>query len=495
MGFETVENINFEADYFEEFDKELALKYYVLTARHETVPCIVITQKYLSKSIQYLNKITFTYPVYLTDESSFDNLYNKFLENRMDDKGGIEETKLEEDEDDFELKDLIGLSQDILSDENAAPIIKMVNAIFYQAIKKGATDIHIEPHENRAEIRYRVDGVLVKQMDIEKNIFNLVSSRIKVISNLDISEKRIPQDGRTSVMITSKKLDIRVSVLPTYYGERVVMRILMSSDHIPTLEALGFADDLTEVFKQILKHSYGMMLVTGPTGSGKSTTLHSFLQQISTPDKNVITVEDPVEYNAHNISQVQVNEKVGLTFSGALRSILRQDPDVVMVGEIRDQDTAEIAIRAAMTGHFVFSTLHTNTSTSAITRLEDMGVEKFLVTSSVIGVLAQRLVRKLCECKEKDNEHYEEFGLSGDIYKAKGCNQCNFTGYVGRRSVGELFILDDETKKFLKNSPSDQELREFAIDRGMITISERLKRLVRNGETSMVEAIRIGIKE
>ena len=490
--FETLENVDFKPAIIEEWDKDLALKYFVLTAEYQNETIIVIFEKYLSKSLQFLSKLDEEYKIYLTDEKSFENLYHKFLESKMD-NNEIEEVQVEEEE--FDLGDLLGATQDLLSDENAAPVIKMVNAIFYQAIKKGATDIHIEPYENKGDIRYRIDGVLVKQMDVDKKVYNLITSRIKVISNLDISEKRIPQDGRTSVTISGNKLDIRVSLLPTYYGERVVMRILMGSEHIPTLESLGFEDDLTEKFQQILKHSYGMFLVTGPTGSGKSTTLHSFIQQIATPDKNIITVEDPVEYNANNISQVQVNEKVGLTFASALRSILRQDPDVIMLGEIRDKETADISIRAAMTGHFVFSTLHTNTATASITRLADMGIEPFLITSTVLGVLAQRLVRILCECKEEDNEDYSELGITNKVYKAKGCSKCNFTGYKGRKAIGELFIIDRDVKQLLKQNPTEQELRDFAKKRGMITIQDRLKTMVENGITSMNEAIRIGIKE
>jgi general secretion pathway protein E len=490
--FEKLEDVNFEPVELENWDKELALKYFVLTAKYDNENVIIIYEKYLSKSLQFISKLEEEYPIYLTDEKSFENLYHKFLESKMD-STEIKEVEVEEDE--FDLGDLLGASQDLLSDENAAPVIKMVNAIFYQAIKKGATDIHIEPYENKADIRYRIDGVLVKQMDVDKKVHNLITSRIKVISNLDISEKRIPQDGRTSVTVSGNKLDIRVSLLPTYYGERVVMRILMGSEHIPTLESLGFTDDLTEQFKDILKHSYGMFLVTGPTGSGKSTTLHSFIQQIASPDKNIITVEDPVEYNANNISQVQVNEKVGLTFASALRSILRQDPDVIMLGEIRDKETADIAIRAAMTGHFVFSTLHTNTATASIPRLEDMGIEHFLITSTVLGVLAQRLVRILCDCKVEDNEDYSELGINSKVYKAKGCAKCNFTGYKGRRAIGELFVIDRDVKQFLKHSPTEQEVRDFAIKKGMITIQERLKKLVEDGVTSMAEAVRIGIKE
>ena len=258
-------------------------------------------------------------------------------------------------------------------------------------------------HEFKAEVRYRVDGVLTKHIELDKNIMSLVISRIKVISNLDISEKRIPQDGRTQIKIAGKTLDIRVSILPTFYGERVVMRILMQSEDILSVQELGFPSYITEELEKVLQNSYGMVLVTGPTGSGKSTTLHSLLHQVVSEEKNIITVEDPVEYKSNEFSQIQVNTKVGLTFASGLRSILRQDPDIIMVGEIRDSETASIAVQSALTGHLLFSTLHTNRAPAAITRLIDMGVEKFLISSSLLAVLAQRLVRKLCdECKCED---------------------------------------------------------------------------------------------
>jgi general secretion pathway protein E len=319
---------------------------------------------------------------------------------------------------------------------------------------------------------------------LDKNVIALIVNRIKVISNLDISERRIPQDGRTLVKIANKSLDIRVSILPTYNGERVVMRILMDSSHIPSLEALGFDRDLTEKFRHLLSHSNGMILVTGPTGSGKSTTLHSFLQTIATPEKNIITIEDPVEYKTDSINQIQVNTKTGLTFSLGLRSILRQDPDVVMVGEIRDTETAKIAIQSALTGHLLLSTLHTNNTTAAITRLVDMGIEEFLISSTLLGVLAQRLVRKLCvKCKEKDNKYF----------KAKGCKYCNFTGYDGRVAVGELFLVDDDVKKMLKEDKKDFEMREAMQKKGMVLLKEKLEALVEEGITSQEEALRVGM--
>jgi len=342
-----------------------------------------------------------------------------------------------------------------------------------------------------------------------KHITNLIINRIKVISNLDISEKRIPQDGRTQIKIAKKTTDIRVSIIPTYYGEKAVLRLLMQSDDIPSLKELGFNEDITKGFKELLEHSYGMILVTGPTGSGKSTTLHSFLQTIASPEKNIITVEDPVEYKADNINQIQVNPKVGLTFANALRSILRQDPDIIMVGEIRDKETATIAIQAALTGHLMLSTLHTNNAPATITRLMDMGIEPFLIASSLIGVLSQRLVRILCECKEEDNskESFEEIekiirkfpNLNRykikKLYKAKGCPKCNFTGYKKRKAVGELFIMNDDTKELIAKGTNDTELKNEMIKHGMKTLKENIFELLISGETSLNEAIRTGLKD
>jgi general secretion pathway protein E len=302
---------------------------------------------------------------------------------------------------------------------------------------------------------------------------------------------------------------VRVSILPTYFGEKAVMRLLMESDEIPSLEELGFDSTITEGFKELLEHSYGMILVTGPTGSGKSTTLHSFLQTIATPEKNIITVEDPVEYKADNINQIQVNQKVGLTFASALRSILRQDPDIIMVGEIRDRETATIAIQSALTGHLMLSTLHTNNAAATITRLMDMGIEPFLIASSLIGVLSQRLVRILCDCKIEDEskESFKEIEKIqkkfpnlqkykiDKIYKANGCPKCNFTGYKKRKVVGELFIMNDEVKELIAKGTNDIELKNTMIKNGMKTLKENLLELLIKGETSLKEAVRVGLKD
>ncbi len=497
-------DLDLSPEYVEGVDIDLAIKNSLLFTKIDGKRYVVLNKNNLIDSFNYLSKLDIDMPLAFLDDDSYERLYHKFLEAKREEELSStinEDSESELLEEDISLTDFLQTSSDILTSEESAPIIKFVNSLFYQAIKKGASDIHIEMHETRGVVRFRIDGVLVKHVDLDKNIIALVISRIKVISNLDISEKRIPQDGRTQIKIAGKGLDIRVSVLPTYYGERVVMRILMESSHIPTLENLGFKEDLTKEFKKLLEHSHGMILVTGPTGSGKSTTLHTFLQLVATPDKNIITIEDPVEYKADNINQIQVNTKTGLTFASGLRSILRQDPDVVMVGEIRDRETAEIAIQAALTGHLMLSTLHTNNAAAAITRLVDMGLDDFLITSSLLGVLAQRLVRKLCpKCKEEDSlpkDIKEKFGIEGDplIYKEKGCKECNFTGFVGRRAVGELLLMDDDVKMMLKNQMTDFEIRDAMREKGMHTIPQRLLELLLAGETSLKEVIRVGLND
>ncbi len=503
LSVEPIHNTDLEPLEIEGKDISVALKNYALFTTMDDESVVCVNDRYIAPAFEYISKEASGFRVEFLDEESYDRLYNRFLELRTDrelvsiDKNAEEEVV----EEDMNLAEFLRNSSDILTSEESAPIIKFVNSLFYQAVKKRSSDIHIEMHEFKGEVRFRIDGILVRHIELEKSILNLVISRIKVISNLDISEKRIPQDGRTQVKIAGRTLDIRVSILPTYYGERVVMRILMDSEDIPTLEELGFADDIVEDLSQILKYSHGIILVTGPTGSGKSTTLHAFLQKLTSPEKNIITVEDPVEYKADNINQIQVNSKVGLSFAAGLRSILRQDPDIVMVGEIRDSETASIATQAALTGHLVLSTLHTNNATSSITRLADMKIEPFLISSSLLAVLAQRLVRLLCEeCKEEDTlaeEFSKEFNLPQDakIFKSKGCKCCNYTGYEGRRAVGEIFILDDEIKTLLKETTNDHQIRSLARQKGLISLSDRLKKLLLSGQTSMDEALRVGIKD
>ena len=503
MKLALLEDVNLEPLIEDGIDYSQALKHNLLFATIGREKAAIVSKENLAGALNHKARIGNDYKVYLVDDESFERLKNKFLEIQTSSEFEQMQSSASEEliEAESELLEFIQNSQNLLSSEESAPIIKLVNSLFFQAIKKGASDIHIEMHERRGEVRFRIDGALKKHLDLEKSVTNLVINRIKVISNLDISEKRIPQDGRTQVVISGKTLDIRVSVLPTYHGERVVMRILMQSESIPTLEELGFPEDITKAFYKLLNHSHGMILVTGPTGPGKSTTLHSFLQHIASPDKNIITVEDPVEYNADHINQIQVNDKVGLTFAAGLRSILRQDPDVVMVGEIRDKETAQIAIQAALTGHLLLSTLHTNDATSSLTRLMDMGIEDYLLSSTLIGVLAQRLTRKLCpHCKVPTmlpQNTIKELNLNPKAiyYKAVGCKHCDFTGYSGRKAVGELFIMSDDVKELMKRGLNDHEIREVMKKQGMKTISDRLKDMMEMGLTSYEEALRVGIMD
>jgi len=501
MNFSEIHNLDLIPNEIEGYEN--ALKNFTLFTKIDNNEVAAVAKEHMAVSFDYLSKQEYEHEVVFLNDISFERLYNRFLEVKTDKEMAKIQSEQEDamvEEDDMSIAEFLKTSSDILTSEESAPIIKFVNSLFYQAIKRKSSDIHIEMHEFKGEVRYRVDGVLSKHIELDKNIMSLVISRIKVISNLDISEKRIPQDGRTQVKIAGRTLDVRVSALPTFYGERIVMRILMQSSDIPRLEGLGFAIDTTKELEKLLSHTHGMILVTGPTGSGKSTTLHSLLQRIVTPEKNIITVEDPVEYKSDEINQIQVNSKVGLTFASGLRSILRQDPDVIMVGEIRDKETAQISIQAALTGHLVFSTLHTNTATASITRLVDMGVERFLISSSLLGVLAQRLVRKLCKhCKEEDiiAEYFaSEFGLplGEKIYKSAGCRQCNYTGYSGRTAVGELFVINDTVRQYLKKDVDDAQLQILAVENSMIPLSTQLKQMLLEGETSMNEAVRIGLK-
>lgn len=501
MNINEIHNLNL-VPFDEANNYTTALKNYVLYTKIDELVVIALSRDYMSISFDYLSKLDSKEEIVFLDDISFEKLYNKFLEIKTDKEMSAIQQEQEDatlSDDDFSVSEFLKVGSDILTSEESAPIIKFVNSLFYQAIKKKSSDIHIEMHEFKAEVRYRVDGVLTKHIELDKNIMSLVISRIKVVSNLDISEKRVPQDGRTQIKVAGKTLDIRVSILPTFYGERVVMRILMQSEDILSIKELGFPSYITDELESVLGNSYGMVLVTGPTGSGKSTTLHSLLHQVVSEEKNIITVEDPVEYKSNEFSQIQVNTKVGLTFAAGLRSILRQDPDIIMVGEIRDAETASIAVQSALTGHLLFSTLHTNRAPAAITRLIDMGVEKFLISSSLLAVLAQRLVRSLCpDCKERDDSlaSHKLFGFDSNktIYKPVGCKSCNFTGYKGRVAIGELFIINDEIKEYLKTDVDDNTLMKMALKSGMISLDKQLKMMLENGDTSVSEVVRIGIK-
>jgi type IV pilus assembly protein PilB len=382
-----------------------------------------------------------------------------------------------------------------------APVVKLVNVILDQAIREGASDIHIEPHRNGVHVRYRIDGVLHDVMSPPKNLRAALTSRIKIVANLDIAERRKPQDGRIHLKVDGRDIDLRVSTLPTMFGEKVVMRILDQSNALISLNRLGMASDVQAKWEELATKPYGMILVTGPTGSGKTTTLYATLSKINTLDKNIITVEDPVEYQLPRINQVQVNPKAGLTFATGLRSILRQDPDVIMVGEIRDRETAEIAVQAALTGHLVLSTLHTNDAPSAFTRLVDMGIEPFLVTSSVIGVLAQRLARQICpKCKEAyrpprdavrrlSEELAEEDGLV--LYRGAGCDHCRQTGYKGRIGVYELLVVTDRIRELVVRRAPANEVRDAARSEGFRTMRDDGVQKVLEGVTTIEEILRV----
>ncbi|NMP30431.1 type II secretion system ATPase GspE [Thalassotalea sp. M1531] len=369
----------------------------------------------------------------------------------------------------YSLADEMTETEDLLENEDDAPIIKLINAMLSEAIKENASDIHIETFEQVLQIRFRIDGVLREVLKPNRKLASLLVSRIKVMAKLDIAEKRIPQDGRISLRIAGRAVDVRVSTMPTGHGERVVLRLLDKNAARLDLQDLGMTNANREKFSNLIDKPHGIILVTGPTGSGKSTTLYAGLSQIDHRERNVLTVEDPIEYAIEGIGQTQVNTKVDMTFARGLRAILRQDPDVVMVGEIRDLETAQIGVQASLTGHLVLSTLHTNTAAGAITRMEDMGVEPFLLSSSLLGVLAQRLVRTLCpHCKEShlaDEEELNILGLSEGhqqtIYRATGCPECNFKGYKGRTGIHELLSVDDKVRELIHNGKGEQAIEKF----------------------------------
>ena len=373
--------------------------------------------------------------------------------------------------------------EDLLEAANDAPIIRMLNALLTQAAKDGASDIHIEPYERSSSVRFRVDGTLREVVQPNKALHAALISRLKIMAELDIAEKRLPQDGRISLRIGGRAIDVRVSTLPSAHGERAVLRLLDKGDTRFTLEALGMSGDTLEKFNRLIQQPHGIVLVTGPTGSGKTTTLYAALARMDTATTNVLTVEDPIEYELPGIGQTQVNPKIDLTFAKALRAILRQDPDVIMIGEIRDFETAQIAIQASLTGHLVLATLHTNDAPSAVTRLIDMGVEPFLLSSSLLGVLAQRLVRRLCPvCKTQDDR---------GRWHPVGCPACGLSGYKGRTGVYELMVADDKIRALIHSRAAESQLFVAAEQAGMRTMRDDGERLVQAGVTSLEEVLRV----
>ena len=389
--------------------------------------------------------------------------------------------------------------QDLLDSADEAPIIRLVNSLMFRAVKQKTSDIHIEPFEKDLIVRFRIDGVLYDVMHPPKKAYAAISSRIKIMANLNIAEKRLPQDGRIRIKIAGKDIDIRVSTVPTAYGESIVMRLLDKSHVVLDMEKLGIGGKVLQQMREMTSRSHGIVLVTGPTGSGKTTTLYAALSELNTPDVKIITCEDPIEYQLDGINQIPVNPKIELTFAAGLRAILRQDPDVILVGEIRDKETAEIAVQAALTGHIVLSTLHTNDSASSVTRLIDMGVEPFLVASSVLGILAQRLLRTVCrDCAKKYTPTEAELQQAGltvedlkgkQLYRAVGCPNCLNTGYIGRMGIHELLILDEDLRSIIMKSVDATLLKKAAMARGMMTLREDGIQKAIRGLTTLEEVL------
>ena len=389
---------------------------------------------------------------------------------------------------------------DLLDTEDSAPVIKLVNTLLFKAVKERASDIHIEPYEKELTVRFRVDGTLYSVFKPPKSLQNAIISRIKIMADLDIAEKRLPQDGRIHLRLAGKDIDIRLSAIPTAFGERLVLRLQDRTQVLLALNDLGFSRANLKAFNKLLGNSYGIVLITGPTGSGKSTTLYGALNQMNSIDRNIITVEDPVERRIKGIGQIQVNAKIGLTFASGLRSILRQDPNIIMVGEIRDIETMKIAINASLTGHLVLSTIHTNDSASVFPRLIDMGGEPFLIATSILGVVAQRLVRVLClDCRQaykptkKDiaflSSEKPNIKIPAQIFKAKGCSKCEFKGYLGRTMIQEILVTDEDIRTLIMKQKDSHSIKKLSLEKGMVTFRQNGIEKVCKGQTTVEEVL------
>lgn len=441
-------------------------------------------------------------PIYLRelDSEAFESALNRAYERGVSQAMQIVDD-LDESQDLAELAQKLPQIADLLESEDDAPIVRLINALLSQAVREGASDIHIEPFETRSVVRLRIDGVLRDILEPQQALHGVIVSRVKIMARLDIAEKRLPQDGRITLRLAGRPVDVRVSTLPTAHGERVVMRLLDKQVGRLNLTGLGMAKQTLTSLDRLIHLPHGILLVTGPTGSGKTTTLYAALSQLDTDHNNIMTVEDPIEYDLDGIGQTQINTKIDLSFAHALRSILRQDPDIIMIGEIRDLETAQIAVQASLTGHLVLATLHTNDSVGAVTRLVDIGVEPFLVASSLVGVLAQRLVRKLCPaCRrphEPDAKETELLGLGQAktkktrIYLPLGCAECLHTGYHGRTGIFELLTVDDTLRSLIHDGAGEGKLRNHARAQGMQTLREDGLRWVTDGTTSLEEVLRV----
>lgn len=397
----------------------------------------------------------------------------------------------------YDVQDISDFDDELLHEINNAPVVRLVNSIIKQAVKSSASDIHIEPFEDTLRVRFRIDGDLQEIMNPSKTTHSAIVTRIKIMGKMNIAEKRLPQDGRIEIVVDDKDIDLRISALPTVYGEKIVIRLLDRSNFLMARTDLGFTKENEKLFESIIRNPNGIILVTGPTGSGKTTTLYTILRELNQINKNIITVEDPVEYRLPGVNQVPVNIKAGLNFANALRSILRQDPDTIMIGEIRDTETAQIAVRAAITGHLVLSTMHTNDTASTVARFTNMGIEPYMVSSAIIGVVAQRLIRKICiSCKEKYIPSESEKSLLniGDdvlLYRGKGCSYCNDTGYKGRTAIHEIMPIVKELRMMIDNRESADVIREVARKNGTVSLYDNCRELVLNGITTIDEMLKV----
>lgn len=467
----------------------------VLPYKEEQERVVVLTTNPLNhKALEDL-RVKFGKKIYplATTSARIQDAINRVYEKSTAALEGLDDIEGEEVDLDDPVIDLLE------SGDDDAPVIKLVNTLLFRAVKEKASDIHVEPYERDMVVRFRIDGVLFDIFKPPKKLQNAITSRIKVMGNLNIAEKRLPQDGRIPLKLAGKDIDVRLSSVPTAFGERLVLRLQDRSNVVLELEQLGFSQDSLKKLDDILEKTYGIMLVTGPTGSGKSTTLYAALSKINKPDINIITVEDPVEQRIHGVGQIQVNSKIGLTFASGLRSILRQDPDVVMIGEIRDLETAEIAINASLTGHLVLSTLHTNDTAGAFPRLIDMGCEPFLIATSILAVVAQRLVRVLCpHCKEghiptdvelRSLDLTREQVRGAMVHKAVGCNHCNQKGYIGRSVIQELMLINDEIRSLIMQRKDGSAIKKEAIKSGMITFRDHGIQKVLAGITTIEEVL------
>lgn len=467
----------------------------VLPFKEEQERVVVLTTNPLNhKSLEDL-RVKFGKRVHplITTSSRIQDAINRVYEKSTAALEGLDDIEGEEVDLDDPVIDLLE------SGDDDAPVIKLVNTLLFRAVKEKASDIHVEPYERDMVVRFRIDGILFDIFKPPKKLQNAITSRIKVMGNLNIAEKRLPQDGRIPLKLAGKDIDVRLSSVPTAFGERLVLRLQDRSNVVLELEQLGFSPSSLVQIDALLAKTYGIMLVTGPTGSGKSTTLYACLSKINKPDINIITVEDPVEQRIHGIGQIQVNSKIGLTFASGLRSILRQDPDVVMIGEIRDLETAEIAINASLTGHLVLSTIHTNDSAGAFPRLIDMGCEPFLIATSLMGVGAQRLVRVLCpHCKEphtpsdvdlRSLEITREQARGATVFKAVGCNHCNQKGYIGRSVIQELMLINDDIRSLIMKRADGATIKKEAIRQGMTTFRDHGIQKVLSGITTIEEVL------